>query len=178
MRRPPVKLLLLTLCLLAADQLSKIVVSQWLELGDFVQVLPFFRLQRVQNQGIAFGMMNESSTLIIAVSGAIVLVLVAAALIMRNDRRLLWPLALLVAGSAGNLIDRVLNGSVTDFLQVPHWPAFNLADSYIVIGVGLLAVRLLIWPKPSASNERENVGPLANNERENVVPPGSYLDKK
>ena len=68
-------------------------------------------------------------------------------------------MALLVAGSAGNLIDRVLNGGVTDFLQVPHWPAFNLADSYIVIGVGLLALRLIFWPKRPAGNERENAGP-------------------
>lgn len=208
MRRPALKLLLLTLCLLAADQLSKIVVNQRLKLGDSVPLLPFFRLQLVQNQGIAFGMMNQRSALIIAVSGTIVLVMIIAAFVMRNDRRLLWPMAFLVAGSAGNLVDRVINGSVTDFLQVPHWPAFNLADSYIVFGVGLLILQLLIWPKPSnerghlgpssaerghlessSGNERENAGPpennmpvnigsTAGNKRQNVASPERNFDKK
>lgn len=146
MRRAPVKLLLLIGFLLAVDQLSKVIVRRWLDPHEPIQLLPFFRLEHVQNQGIAFGMLDGHSSLILVVSAVIVLILVVAALFVRNNQGLIWPLALLVAGSAGNLVDRAINNSVTDFLHFQYWPAFNLADSCIVIGVALLVVRLL-WPQ-------------------------------
>ena len=146
MRRAPVKLLLLIGFLLAVDQLSKVIVRRWLDPHEPIQLLPFFRLEHVQNQGIAFGMLDGHSSLILVVSAVIVLILVVAALFVRNNQGLIWPLALLVAGSAGNLVDRAINNSVTDFLHFQYWPAFNLADSCIVIGVALLVVRLL-WPR-------------------------------
>lgn len=147
MRRAPLKLLFLTLFLLAADQLSKIVVRVWLDPHNLISVLPFFRLEHIQNSGIAFGMMDGHPALILAVSSVIVLLLVGVAVAMRNNSRLCLPMALLVAGSAGNLIDRAANGSVTDFLHFQFWPAFNLADSFIVAGVALLAYRLFTEPQ-------------------------------
>lgn len=129
--------------LLAADQLSKYVVRAWLDPHNLISVLPFFRLEHIQNSGIAFGMMDGHTTLILAVGTVIVVLLVGAAVYTSNNSRLAWPMAFLVSGSAGNLIDRAVNGSVTDFLHFQFWPAFNLADSYIVIGVALLAYRLL-----------------------------------
>lgn len=146
MRRVPLKLLFLILFLLAADQLSKYIVRAWLDPHNLVPVLPFFRLEHIQNSGIAFGMMDGHSALILAVSSVIVLLLAGAALATRNNPKLAWPMALLLAGSAGNLIDRAVNGSVTDFLHFQFWPAFNLADAFIVIGVALLAYRLLTEP--------------------------------
>ncbi|MBI5871332.1 MAG: signal peptidase II [Actinobacteria bacterium] len=146
MRRPQFKLLLLILFLLAVDQLSKYLVRLWLDPHNLITILPFFRLEHIQNSGIAFGMMDGHSATILAVGSVIVMLLVGAAIYSSNNTRLAWPMALLVAGSAGNLIDRALNGSVTDFLHFQFWPAFNLADSYIVIGVGLLAWRLLSEP--------------------------------
>ena len=152
MRRVSTKLLTVVIILLSADQISKLIVRRYLDPHELIQVLPFLQLEHVQNSGIAFGMLDGHDILIVAVSVAIVLLLGVAALLVRNDERLVWPLALLVAGSAGNLIDRVVNGSVTDFVRFPHWPAFNLADSCIVIGVFLLMLRLLFWPD---SKERE-----------------------
>ncbi|MDO8735771.1 MAG: signal peptidase II [Thermoleophilia bacterium] len=143
MRRAPLRLLLLILFLLALDQLSKYLVRARLDPHNLISILPFFRLEHVQNSGIAFGMMDGHSALILAVGSVIVLLLVGAALATSDNPSLAWPMALLVAGSAGNLIDRAVNGSVTDFLHFQFWPAFNLADSYIVIGVVLLAYRLL-----------------------------------
>jgi signal peptidase II len=69
---------------------------------------------------------------------------VVAALVVRHNGRWNWPYILLVAGSLGNLMDRLLRGSVTDFLRIPHWPAFNLADIFIVTGV-LILVKSLIF---------------------------------
>jgi signal peptidase II len=63
---------------------------------------------------------------------------------VRHDGRWTWSFALLGAGSVGNLVDRVWQGSVTDFLSFPHWPAFNFADIFIVTGV-LLLVKALFW---------------------------------
>lgn len=145
MRRVSIKLLTIIVVLLAADQVSKFIVRRYLDVHELIQVLPFLQLEHVQNHGIAFGMLDGHEFIIVGVSVFIVAMLVVAALLARNDERLVWPLALLVAGSCGNLIDRVINGSVTDFMRFPHWPAFNLADSCIVIGVFLLILRLLFW---------------------------------
>jgi signal peptidase II len=147
LRRVSTKLLLLILVLLAADQISKLAVRRWLDPHELIQLLPFFRLEHVQNRGIAFGMLDGHGILIVIVSVAIVLLLTIATLMAGNDRRLVWPLALLVAGSAGNLFDRIVNGSVTDFLHIQYWPAFNLADICIVAGVALLVMRLLFWSR-------------------------------
>lgn len=147
MRRPQFKLVLLILFLLAVDQLSKYMVRLWLDPHNLISLLPFFRLEHIQNSGIAFGMLDGHSATILAIGSVIVLLLVSAAVYTSNNPRLTWPMALLVAGSAGNLIDRAVNGSVTDFLHFQFWPAFNLADSYIVAGVALLAWRLLTEPK-------------------------------
>jgi len=146
LRRASTKLLLLILFLLVADQISKVLVRRWLDPHEPIQLLPFFRLEHVQNPGIAFGWLDGHSFLIAMVSFMIVVLLVIAALAVRNNSRLVWPMAFLVAGSAGNLIDRVANGSVTDFLHFEYWPAFNLADMCIVFGVMLLLLQLLLTP--------------------------------
>lgn len=152
LRRVSTKLLTIIVVLLAADQISKLIVRRYLDVHELIQVLPFLQLEHVQNSGIAFGMLVGHEVIIVGVSVFIVAMLAVAALLARNDDRLVWPLALLVAGSCGNLLDRVINGSVTDFMRFPHWPAFNLADSCIVIGVFLLILRLLFW---SDVKERE-----------------------
>jgi len=139
-------LLLLVIVLLILDQVTKLVVRRWLDPHELIQILPFFRFEHVQNNGIAFGMLDGHSFLITLVDAVIVLALVAAAVMVRDNSRLALPMALLVAGSVGNLIDRIINGNVTDFLHFKYWPAFNLADSFIVIGVALLAVRLILTP--------------------------------
>jgi signal peptidase II len=157
LRRPQFKLVLLILFLLAVDQLSKYMVRLWLDPHNLISILPFFRLEHIQNSGIAFGMMDGHSALILAVGSVIVLLMAGAAIFTSNNTRLAWPMALLVAGSTGNLIDRAINGSVTDFLHFQFWPAFNLADSYIVIGVVLLAYRLLSEPHETVMRENKAV---------------------
>jgi signal peptidase II len=99
------------------------------------KLIPGLKLVNVRNTGVAFGVFSGG--------GAVVLVVTLAALALllfyfatHPDRRGLWvPTGLLLGGALGNLIDRVANGAVTDFIKLPHWPAFNLADSAITIGV-------------------------------------------
>ena len=121
---------------LAADQLSKAIVRGGLAPGERRDVLPGLHLVRVRNEGLAFGILGGSRTWLV------VLVVVAAlgALLVffaRNvERRWAWlATGLLLGGAAGNILDRVANGAVLDWIKLPHWPAFNLADMAITAGV-------------------------------------------
>jgi signal peptidase II len=122
-----------------ADQLTKHVVANEVALDDEVKVLGPFTIHHVQNSGIAFGLFAS------ATAAVIVLTLVAVAWMVgyfarSGARHPLLPVAvgLLIGGSVSNLADRVRLGHVTDFLDFKYWPAFNLADSFIVIGVAVL----------------------------------------
>ncbi len=122
-----------------ADQLTKAIVSARLPLGDAVAAIGPFSIHHVQNSGIAFGLFADSTTAVIALTTAAV----AAMLVFFSrtaQRHPLLPIALgfVIGGSIANLIDRVRLGHVTDFLDFAYWPAFNLADTFIVVGVGLL----------------------------------------
>lgn len=150
MRRVSPWLLLIVLLLLAADQLTKIALRYFLEPGESFTVLTFLKLDHIQNRGIAFGMLGNHGGIIVFISSMVVLVLIIAILASIDNEQVFWPLALLVAGSAGNLIDRVFHGSVTDFIHFPYWPAFNLADIFIVTGVLLLIRVLLNRPRKEA----------------------------
>jgi len=122
-----------------ADQLTKHVVASQLWLDENVKVLGPFSIHHVQNSGIAFGLFAQATGVVI------VLTLVAIAWMIvyfsrSGARHPLLPVAvgLLIGGSISNLADRIRLGHVTDFLDLRYWPAFNLADSFIVIGVAIL----------------------------------------
>ncbi len=123
----------------AADQLTKWMVSSALGLGEAVAVVGPFSIHHVRNTGIAFGLFSSATTAVIVVTVAAVggmLVFFARA----GQRHTLVPIALglVLGGSVSNLLDRVRLGHVTDFLELDYWPAFNLADTFIVVGVALL----------------------------------------
>jgi len=130
--------------LLGADQLSKYFVRAWMHPLETVDLTPVLKLQYVRNRGIAFGLLDGYASLIITIGIIVVVVIVMATLLVRDRDGVTWPLALLLAGSSGNLIDRLAFGSVTDFIRLPHWPAFNLADIFIVSGVALLLYHLFL----------------------------------
>jgi signal peptidase II len=126
-----------------ADQVTKRAVEQSMYLGESHRVLPFLSITRVRNSGIAFGIMPGRIEIVsILTIVAVVWMLVHFA--RGGSRHVLFPVALglLVGGSLSNLIDRVTRGHVTDFVHISHWPTFNLADTFIVIGVGLLIIGL------------------------------------
>jgi len=148
--------------ILALDRLSKWIVESSVSAYDTVRVIPgLFNIVHSENRGMAFGIMNDSNsewrtTLLIVLSAAAV-VFVAAMLWkpQQLDRNSFWGLTLLMGGAAGNVFDRVVWGRVTDFLDFyigeHHWHTFNVADSAVVIGSGLLLLDLL-RPKKQAAN--------------------------
>ena len=145
-----VALLVIAGTAIAADQLTKSIVSSRLPMGDAVGAVGPFSIHHVQNSGIAFGLFAHSTTAVILLTGAAV----AAMLIFfsrQAQRHPLLPIALglVIGGSVANLIDRVRLGHVTDFLDFAYWPAFNLADTFIVVGVGLLFASFVASDKTS-----------------------------
>ena len=116
------------------------------------EVFPGIWLERTHNSGVAFGLFSGRSTLIMVAAGvAIVAIFIYLAL---ETRPVLAGVAggFLIGGSLGNLWDRVARGEVTDFLRLPHYPNFNLADVFVVIGVVLVAVSLF-WPAKKAGGD-------------------------
>lgn len=154
MQRTSLKLLGFSLALFGLDQLSKYLARLWLSTGSEVELLPFFSLKLVSNTGIAFGMLSGQKAIIIFASSTVVLLMALAALALRRDGRWALAFSLLLAGSCGNLLDRVFRGEVTDFLKLSHWPAFNLADMYILAGVFLMAWQVLFDSGREAADER------------------------
>jgi signal peptidase II len=122
-----------------ADQLTKWMVSSALGLGEAVAVTGPFSIHHVRNTGIAFGLFSSATTAVIVVTVAAVAGMLLF-FIRAGQRHTLVPIALglVVGGSVSNLVDRVRLGHVTDFLDFDYWPAFNLADTFIVVGVALL----------------------------------------
>lgn len=133
-----VRAALVLAAVVALDQLTKALVRGGIEIGEEDSVLPAISLVHVRNTGVAFGAFSGG--------GIIVVALVAAALIAllyyfftHLGKRLVWlPTGMLLGGSIGNIIDRVRDGAVTDFIKLPAWPAFNVADMAITFGVVVL----------------------------------------
>ena len=140
---------LTALLVVAADQLSKIWISNNLDDGQSLPETGFFRLTRSHNTGAAFGIFQDQTLAltIVALVGVVVLLLYALFIYRRFPilaNRLGKPaLGLVLGGTVGNLIDRLRLGYVTDFIDVGIWPTFNIADSAIVVGVIILAYSFL-----------------------------------
>jgi len=129
---------------IAADQLTKFIVTSRLALDDGVHVVGPFWIHHVQNSGIAFGLFASATAVVILATGiAVTWMLVFFARSGARHPILPVALGLVIGGSMSNLLDRVRLGYVTDFLDFRWWPAFNLADSFIVIGVLVLLGALM-----------------------------------
>jgi signal peptidase II len=125
----------LTIAVVAADQASKALVRANVDLGSRDGVFPGVEIVHVRNRGVAFGLFSDGGLVLVAIGVAAVVALLAF-FATHSRRPLVWlPTGLLLGGAAGNLIDRLRDGYVTDFIDLPFWPAFNLADSCITIGV-------------------------------------------
>ncbi len=137
-------LALVTVAAVVADQVTKHIVSSQLALDEEVVVIGPFSIHHVQNSGIAFGLLpNATAAVIVLTTVAVAWMLVFFARAGARHPVLPVALGLLLGGSISNLVDRVRLGHVTDFLDVRYWPAFNLADISIVVGVVLLVATML-----------------------------------
>lgn len=145
----------LSLVVVALDQLSKQLIESSLMVYETIPVLPFFNLTLAYNEGAAFSFLSEQGGwqrwFFALVAAVVVSVLVVWLSRLQRERLLAVSLSLVIGGAVGNLLDRVLIGHVIDFLdffyQSHHWPAFNVADMAISIGVVLMFVDALVGRK-------------------------------
>jgi signal peptidase II len=161
MKRKYTILLIVFCILLAMDQVSKLVIDYYVPLHQSNEVIAgFFSIVHVQNRGAAFGLLahipGAAHIFLITSLIAIALILVYFRWIKEGEVWTPISLSLILTGAVGNLIDRFRLGSVIDFLDFHyhgwHWPAFNVADSSITIGVILLAIKIL-WGEKKAFRE-------------------------
>ena len=150
---------LIVLGVLVVDRFTKRLVAKDISLHDSIPVIKrVFYITHVENRGAAFGLFNDSPTpwkIALLVTFSVVALVVVSALLWRSSRAMTPTavgLSLILGGALGNLWDRVLNGKVVDFLLVYigsyQWPAFNVADSAIVVGAGLLVYEILFVKTP------------------------------
>lgn len=141
-RRTVLRAAAVAAAVLVADQITKAIVRAEIARGEQIEVLPGVDLVHTRNRGIAFGLLSGGGV-VLAVVAALVLAGLLAYLLTHLERRGVWlATALLFAGALGNMIDRVRQGWVTDFVDLPLWPAFNVADVAITAGVIVLFVVL------------------------------------
>lgn len=151
---------LIAVIVLLLDRLAKWVVATNIPLHESIVVIPgFFHLTHVQNTGAAFGLFADSSAqwkVGALVSFSVVALVVVSALLWKNSHSLSVTtigLSLILGGATGNLWDRMVSGHVVDFLDFYvgsyHWPAFNVADSAIVLGAILLVSEIVFAKSPS-----------------------------
>jgi len=158
---------LIAVAVLVLDRLAKWAVATNIALHDSVPVIPgFFHLTHVENTGAAFGLFADSN--VHWKAGALVLfsliaLVIVSVILWRHSHKLTTTtigLSLILGGATGNLWDRLLNGHVVDFLDFHlgtyYWPAFNVADSAIVVGA-ILLVSEILFTKPAHQPVKENV---------------------
>jgi len=131
--------LLVMLAVVAIDQLVKRAVKHSIVPGEERRLLPGIELVNTHNRGVAFGFLPGSHLGVTILIGLALLVLIAY-FALHSEERLIWlPTGMLLGGALGNIIDRVRDGSVTDFIKLPlGWPPFNLADASITLGIVIL----------------------------------------
>jgi signal peptidase II len=145
----------LAAAILVADQITKWWALHGLRFGEAVPVIPgFFSLTLVMNPGLAFGMLaGVPETFrwmvgLLSIGAVVILAVIAARLLPTGGPWTRLAIGLIFGGAAGNLIDRLRFGAVVDYLDfywgAYHWPAFNVADSAITVGVTILAFRMLV----------------------------------
>ena len=157
--------ILIAILIVAADRLSKWLVATQIPLNESIPIIPgFFRLTHVDNPGAAFGLFSDSPSpwkVTVLITFSLAALVVVVALLWKNSHAMTTTatgLALILGGALGNLWDRLANKYVVDFLDFSvsgyHWPAFNLADSAIVVGA-LLLVGEILFSKSAEPAEDE-----------------------
>ncbi len=140
-----IKKLFLIIFFIASDQVTKYLIRENLSPYEVIKIIPGINIVHVSNTGAAFGILRGAGN-----SFFIIISLVAIAVIfylLFKEKRHFIPYSLILSGAIGNLLDRIFIGHVTDFIDIYagrfHWPAFNVADSCLTIGIILLGIQLI-----------------------------------
>jgi signal peptidase II len=137
---------------IALDQATKALVRSSVAIGDRDGVFPGVEIVHIRNEGVAFSRFSGGGTVVAVIVGAALLALVAY-FVTHLDKPLVWlPTGMLLGGALGNVIDRIRDGAVTDFIKLPAWPAFNVADVSITCGV-LVLLYVTERPRHAAASD-------------------------
>lgn len=148
------RLALVLAAVLAADQVTKAILVGEVDPGERVELLPFLDLVHVMNEGVAFGFLGDGSRGVVLAFTAAALLLVAVWFARDPQRPWSWlAIGLLAGGALGNLADRLFRDAVVDFIDLPAWPSFNLADIAITAGAALLVVTALAGDREEANGD-------------------------
>tara|TARA_B110000967_G_scaffold55005_1_gene56399 strand:+ start:2278 stop:2763 length:486 start_codon:yes stop_codon:yes gene_type:complete len=145
--------ILLVLLLIFLDQITKFYIEGNFTLFESLFINNFFSITFVVNYGFAFGFLNnpDSNQIIITLLLSIIILYISSLMFTNKDKIISLSFMAITAGAVGNVIDRVLRGYVVDFLDFNifnyHWPAFNLADSYISIGFIMIMISIVLGKK-------------------------------
>lgn len=144
-------MLIVAMASIAADQVTKEIVRSQLVLGESIDVTSFFSIHHVRNTGIAFGLFPGAASPVTILTGiAVIWMLVYFARSGARHPALPVAFGFLLGGALSNFADRVRQGYVTDYLDPDYWPAFNLGDVFITVGVVILIAVFLVgehWPR-------------------------------
>ena len=153
--RSPLFFLLLSVLIVAVDQATKVLIQGRLYLLEVRQITSFFNIVYYRNIGSAFGMFKSLGNVFFITVSVLAVAVVCVLLFRDRDNR--WGFSFILGGAIGNLVDRVVHGYVIDFLEVHagghYWPAFNIADSALTVGMALLLLNAwLQWKGPACKN--------------------------
>jgi signal peptidase II len=135
---PWLRALAVMVVVVVLDQATKAAVRSGIAQGDSDAVFPGVELVHVRNEGVAFSRFSGGGTIVTIIVAAALVALVAYFATHLNKPLVWLPTGMLLGGALGNIIDRVRYGAVTDFIKLPAWPAFNVADISITFGVLVL----------------------------------------
>ena len=137
-------LLMAAIFALVVDLVTKYLAEQHLVLGETEKIFSFFSLERTINTGVAFGMLKGSGAVIIVAN--VIAILIVLFYVLLERRPILGGVSggLIIGGSRGNVVQRLANGEVTDFLKLPYWPNFNMADVFLVVGIAVVIIGLIV----------------------------------
>ena len=150
---PAARAALVAAAVVVLDQATKALVRANVAVGDSDGILPGVQLVHALNNGVAFNVLEGGSWLVVVVVAAAVVALLAY-FATHLHKPLVWlPTGMLLGGALGNIVDRVRDGAVTDFIKLPAWPAFNVADMSITFGV-LTLLYVIERPRDAAARDR------------------------
>ena len=140
--------ILIFVFLISLDLFSKYLVFNYIDLYQFIKITPFFDITHIHNFGVSFGLFSGTiSPLYLIVIGLLVVFFIIYLLLNAQDNLERWGLFIIICGAIANIIDRFINGYVIDFIYLHinqyYWPAFNIADIYISIGIIMILLNVL-----------------------------------
>lgn len=142
-----IKILILIL-LVSFDIVTKNLVFNYIDLYDFIPILFFLELTHIHNFGVSFGLLSGIvAPWILILIGLLVVGFITYLMFNSNDLLEKWGLFIIISGAISNIIDRIINGYVIDFIYLHisnfYWPAFNFADIYISIGILMVIINII-----------------------------------